>query len=173
MTVFYPATCVFDADVEIAPDTVIEPFVQLLGNTKIGAGCRVRSYSIIRDTEIGAGVVVRPGCVIEGAKIVYLEGYLFDADAARRAFAKAAGLARASGRMLALTLSDGFVVERHREALLGFIETQVDLLFANESEICSLFGTDFETALKQIQPLAKLCAITCSEAASNPSIARR
>ena len=44
VTVFYPATCVIDADVEIAPDTVIEPYVQLLGNTKIGTGCRVRSY---------------------------------------------------------------------------------------------------------------------------------
>lgn len=69
VTVFYPGTCVFDADVEVAPDTVIEPYVQLLGNTKIGAGCRVRSYSVIRDAEIGNGVVVRPGCVIEGAKI--------------------------------------------------------------------------------------------------------
>ncbi|HVK40849.1 MAG TPA: adenosine kinase, partial [Phenylobacterium sp.] len=62
--------------------------------------------------------------VIEAAKIVYLEGYLFDAEPARRAFAKAAGLARAAGRMIAITLSDGFVVDRHREALLGFLETQ-------------------------------------------------
>ncbi|HEY3972137.1 MAG TPA: bifunctional UDP-N-acetylglucosamine diphosphorylase/glucosamine-1-phosphate N-acetyltransferase GlmU [Candidatus Sulfotelmatobacter sp.] len=69
VTVFYPATCVFDADVEIAPDTVIEPYVQLLGNTKIGTGCRVRSYSVIRDAEIGDGVVVRPGCVMEGARV--------------------------------------------------------------------------------------------------------
>src|ERR1700733_579966 len=69
VTVFYPATCVIDADVEIAPDTVIEPYVQLLGNTKIGTGCRVRSYCVIRDSEIGDGVMVRPGCVMEGAKI--------------------------------------------------------------------------------------------------------
>ncbi len=69
VTVFYPATCVFDADVEIAPDSVIEPYVQLLGNTKIGTGCRVRSYSVIRDSDIGDGVVVRPGCVMEGANI--------------------------------------------------------------------------------------------------------
>jgi sugar/nucleoside kinase (ribokinase family) len=105
--------------------------------------------------------------VIEGAKIVYLEGYLFDAEAARRAFAKAAGLARASGRMLALTLSDGFVVERHREALLGFIETQVDLLFANENEICALFETeDFDAAVAALRPHVKLAAITRSEAGS-------
>jgi bifunctional UDP-N-acetylglucosamine pyrophosphorylase/glucosamine-1-phosphate N-acetyltransferase len=69
VTVFYPATCVIDADVEVAPDTVIEPYVQLLGNTKIGAGCRVRSYSVIRDSEIGDGVMVRPGCVMEDARI--------------------------------------------------------------------------------------------------------
>jgi bifunctional UDP-N-acetylglucosamine pyrophosphorylase / glucosamine-1-phosphate N-acetyltransferase len=69
VTVFYPATCVIDVDVEIAADTVIEPYVQLLGKTRIGTGCRVRSYSVIRDTEIGVGVMVRPGCVMEGARI--------------------------------------------------------------------------------------------------------
>jgi len=69
VTVFYPATCVIDADVEVAPDTVIEPYVQLLGKTRIGTGCRVRSYSVIRDSEIGDGVMVRPGCLMEDARI--------------------------------------------------------------------------------------------------------
>jgi bifunctional UDP-N-acetylglucosamine pyrophosphorylase/glucosamine-1-phosphate N-acetyltransferase len=69
VTVFYPATCVIDSDVKVAPDTVIEPYVQLLGETKIGAGCRVRSYSVIRDSVIGDGVTIRPGCVMEGAHI--------------------------------------------------------------------------------------------------------
>jgi bifunctional UDP-N-acetylglucosamine pyrophosphorylase/glucosamine-1-phosphate N-acetyltransferase len=68
-TIFYPATCVIDADVEIAPDTVIEPYVQLLGKTKIGANSRVRSYCVIRDSEIGDGVTVRPGCIMEDARI--------------------------------------------------------------------------------------------------------
>lgn len=105
--------------------------------------------------------------VIEGAKIVYLEGYLFDAEAARRAFAKAAGLARASGRMLALTLSDGFVVERHREALMGFIESQVDLLFANEVETKALFQTeDFDQAAHALRERVKLAAVTRSEKGS-------
>ena len=86
--------------------------------------------------------------VIEQAKIVYLEGYLFDAPAARRAFAKTAGLARAAGRMVAITLSDGFVVERHREGLLAFLEHQVDLVFANDTEAMALLETsDFDTAL--------------------------
>jgi len=69
VTVFYPATCVIDADVEVAPDTVIEPYVQLLGKTRIGSACRVRSYCVIRDSEIGDGVMVRPGCVMERARI--------------------------------------------------------------------------------------------------------
>ena len=101
--------------------------------------------------------------VIEGAKIVYLEGYLFDAEAARRAFAKTAGLARASGRMVAITLSDGFVVERHREGLLAFLETQVDLVFANSSEAMALFQTsDFDTALQALRSKVKVCAVTRS-----------
>jgi bifunctional UDP-N-acetylglucosamine pyrophosphorylase/glucosamine-1-phosphate N-acetyltransferase len=69
VTIFYPATCVIDADVEIAPDTVIEPYVQLLGKTKIGGNSRVRSYCVIRDSEIGDGVTVRPGCIMEDAQI--------------------------------------------------------------------------------------------------------
>ena len=69
VTVFYPATCVIDADVEIAADTVIEPYVQLLGKTRIGTACRVRSYCVIRDSEIGDGVIVQPGCVTAESRI--------------------------------------------------------------------------------------------------------
>src|SRR5579862_3853076 len=69
VTIFYPATCVIDADVEIAADSVIEPYVQLLGKTHIGSGCRVRSYSIIRDVEIENGVTILPGCVMDDARI--------------------------------------------------------------------------------------------------------
>ena len=52
-SIFYPQTCVIDADVEVGPDTVIEPFVQLLGRTRIGSDCRIRSYSVIQNSEIG------------------------------------------------------------------------------------------------------------------------
>ncbi|RAK67292.1 adenosine kinase [Phenylobacterium kunshanense] len=105
--------------------------------------------------------------IVEAAKIVYLEGYLFDAEAARKAFAKAAALAHGSGRMIALTLSDSFVVERHRAALLGFIEGQVDLLFANEDELKSLFQTDdFDAALNALRPHVKIAAVTRSEKGS-------
>jgi bifunctional UDP-N-acetylglucosamine pyrophosphorylase / glucosamine-1-phosphate N-acetyltransferase len=69
VTVFYPATCVIDPDVEIAPDTVLEPFVQILGRSRIGSGCRVRSYSVILNSQIADRVLVRPGCILEEARI--------------------------------------------------------------------------------------------------------
>ena len=69
VSIHYPRTCVIDSDVEVGSDTVIEPFVQLLGTTRIGSDCRVRSYSVIRNAEIGNGVNVLPGCVIDDSRI--------------------------------------------------------------------------------------------------------
>jgi len=69
VTIFYPATCVIDADVEVGPDTVIEPYVELFGTTKIGSGVRVRSYSVIRNSEIADGVTIRPGCILEESRV--------------------------------------------------------------------------------------------------------
>jgi len=69
VTIFYPETCVIDTDVLVGADSVIEPFVQLLGSTKIGQDCRVRSYSVIRNTVIGDGVIVLPGCVMDDSEI--------------------------------------------------------------------------------------------------------
>ena len=64
-TIFRPETCDIDAAVEVGRDTVIEPFVQLIGKTKIGADCRIRSYSVITNCEIGDKVLIRPGCILE------------------------------------------------------------------------------------------------------------
>ena len=64
-TIFRPETCDIDADVEIGTDTVIEPFVQLIGKTKIGANCRIRSYSVITNCQLGDGVLILPGCMLE------------------------------------------------------------------------------------------------------------
>ncbi len=69
VTIFYPESCVIDTDVEVGTDTVVEPFVQLLGNTKIGSDCRIRSYSVIQNSQIGDGVLVRPGCVLDDARV--------------------------------------------------------------------------------------------------------
>ncbi|MFZ2085374.1 MAG: bifunctional UDP-N-acetylglucosamine diphosphorylase/glucosamine-1-phosphate N-acetyltransferase GlmU [Candidatus Sulfotelmatobacter sp.] len=69
VTIFYPATCVIDSDVEVAPDTVLEPFVQIFGRSRIGSGCRIRSFSVIRDSEIADSVLIRPSCILEEARI--------------------------------------------------------------------------------------------------------
>ena len=69
VTVFYPSTCIIDSDVEIGTDTVIEPFVQILGKTRIGSDCRIRSYTVIKDSDIRSRVTIRPGCVLEDARV--------------------------------------------------------------------------------------------------------
>jgi bifunctional UDP-N-acetylglucosamine pyrophosphorylase / glucosamine-1-phosphate N-acetyltransferase len=69
VTIFYPETCVIDADVEVGADSIIEPFVQLLGRTRIGSDCRIRSYSVIQNSEIGDQVIIRPACVLDDARV--------------------------------------------------------------------------------------------------------
>jgi bifunctional UDP-N-acetylglucosamine pyrophosphorylase/glucosamine-1-phosphate N-acetyltransferase len=69
VTIFRPDTCVIDAQVVIAPDAIIEPFVQLLGATRIGSGARIRSYSVIQSSTIGEDVLVRNGCIMDQAEI--------------------------------------------------------------------------------------------------------
>ena len=65
VTIYLPETCVIDAGVTVAAGTVIEPYVQLLGKTAIGAGCRIRSYTVIENCTLGEGVVVKQNCVLE------------------------------------------------------------------------------------------------------------
>ena len=99
--------------------------------------------------------------VIEGAFSTYLEGYLFDPPEARRAFAKAAGLARGSDRLIAFSLSDSFVVHRHRGGLEAFIEGEVDILFANTDELAALTETEsFEAGVEALRGKVKIAAIT-------------
>jgi bifunctional UDP-N-acetylglucosamine pyrophosphorylase/glucosamine-1-phosphate N-acetyltransferase len=69
VTIFRPDTCVIDADVQIAPDTVIEPFVQLLGKTVIGSECRIKSFTVLEDCVLGDDVLVRQSCVMVGSKV--------------------------------------------------------------------------------------------------------
>jgi bifunctional UDP-N-acetylglucosamine pyrophosphorylase / glucosamine-1-phosphate N-acetyltransferase len=69
VTIFYPETCVIDSDVAIAADTVLEPFVQILGRSRIGAGCHIRSYNVIQDSELADGVLLRPGCILEDSRV--------------------------------------------------------------------------------------------------------
>ncbi|HMG86801.1 MAG TPA: bifunctional UDP-N-acetylglucosamine diphosphorylase/glucosamine-1-phosphate N-acetyltransferase GlmU [Terracidiphilus sp.] len=69
VTIFRPETCVIDAEVQVEPDTIIEPFVQLLGSTRIGTDCRIRSYSVIENCTLGNDVLVRQGCVLSESTV--------------------------------------------------------------------------------------------------------
>src|SRR5262249_23712163 len=69
VSIFYPETCVIDADVAVGPDTVIEPFVQIRGSSRIGSDCRIRSYSVITNSEIGDGVLINPGTVMDDSRV--------------------------------------------------------------------------------------------------------
>jgi bifunctional UDP-N-acetylglucosamine pyrophosphorylase / glucosamine-1-phosphate N-acetyltransferase len=69
VTIYRPETCVIDREVEIGVDTIIEPYVQILGQTEIGSDCRIRSFSVISDSRLGDEVLVRPGCIIDKSEI--------------------------------------------------------------------------------------------------------
>ncbi|HXO38696.1 MAG TPA: bifunctional UDP-N-acetylglucosamine diphosphorylase/glucosamine-1-phosphate N-acetyltransferase GlmU, partial [Candidatus Acidoferrum sp.] len=69
VSIYRPETCVIDPDVEIGADTILEPFVQILGRTRIGSDCRIRSFSIISDSQISDNVLLRPGCIIDQSTI--------------------------------------------------------------------------------------------------------
>ena len=101
--------------------------------------------------------------LIARARITYLEGYLFDPPAAQEAFRAAATLAHAAGRKVALTLSDPFCVDRHRSAFLDLVRHHVDILFANEAEICALYHvSDFDAALRHVVGHCEIAALTRS-----------
>ena len=101
--------------------------------------------------------------LIEAARIVYLEGYLFDLPEAKVAFRKAAGVAAKAGRKVALTLSDGFCVDRHRAEFKALIKDHVDILFANEAEITSLYETkSFDEAAAHAARDVRLAVLTRS-----------
>lgn len=101
--------------------------------------------------------------LIEAAQISYFEGYLWDEDGARAALAKVARVAEKADRKMAMSLSDPFCVERHRDGFLKFITNHVDILFGNEFELLSLFETsDFDAAIKEAAKISPMVAITRS-----------
>lgn len=103
---------------------------------------------------------------IAAAGILYLEGYLFDPPHAQTAFVRAAGIARAAGRKVALSLSDAFCVDRHRAKFIALM-AGVDILFANEVEVCALFEQpDFEEAARLAAQKVKLVVLTRGAAGS-------
>lgn len=118
------------------------------------------------NTYLGAAQDLTPEDIdeaaVKAAKVTYLEGYLWDPPAAKEAFRKAARLAHDAGRLVALSLSDSFCVDRYRAEFLGLVRHgEVDLLFANDSELKSLYETgDLETALAALGKDARLAAVT-------------
>jgi adenosine kinase len=121
------------------------------------------------NTYLGAAQDLSPADIDEetvaAASILYLEGYLWDPKAAKDAFLKASQIAHGAQRQVALTLSDAFCVDRYRDEFLGLMRTDaVDLLFANEGELHSLYQTsDFDTALAQLRKDVALGVVTRSE----------
>lgn len=121
-------------------------------------------------TYLGACVELAPDdidpAVAGGASVVYFEGYLWDEPQAKRALLKAAGIAHEAGHRVAMTLSDPFCVERHRDEFLGLLGKQVDIVFANEAEITSLYRCDFPSAIRTVRDHCSLAALTRGERGS-------
>jgi sugar/nucleoside kinase (ribokinase family) len=120
------------------------------------------------NTFLGASVHLGPEdvdqTIVARARILYLEGYLFDPPRAQQAFREAARQAHAASRKVALTLSDPFCVDRHRAAFLDLVERHVDILLANEAEICSLYEVkEFGAALQRVRGHCDIAALTRSE----------
>lgn len=133
---------------------LVTPDGQRTMNTYLGACTQFSPEDVLPD-------------VIAASSIIYLEGYLFDPPHAQEAFRRAATLAHKAGRQVALTLSDPFCVGRHRAAFLDLVRGHIDILFANENEICALYQTeDFETAARMAANDTNFAALTRSEKGS-------
>jgi sugar/nucleoside kinase (ribokinase family) len=122
-------------------------------------------------TFLGACVNLGPDDIdedlIADSRITYLEGYLWDPEHAKLAFRKAARAAEASGRLVSLSLSDPFCVDRHREDFLDLVKNHVNILFANEEEIMSLYQVEnFDQALQAVRADCDIAALTRSEKGS-------
>ena len=102
--------------------------------------------------------------IIEESSILYLEGYLWDLDKAKKAIKKSISIAKSSSTMVAFSISDAFCVDRFREEFIDLINNSADLIFANESEIKSLFETsELENAIKKCQETNKIFAVTLGD----------
>jgi sugar/nucleoside kinase (ribokinase family) len=130
---------------------LVTPDAQRTMNTFLGASVQLSALDV--DQEL-----------IVDAQITYLEGYLFDREEAKQAFITAARYAHEAGRKIALTLSDPFCVDRHRSDFIKLVEDHVDILFANEEEIKSLFMQEsFDDAISAISEHVEIAVVTRSE----------
>lgn len=133
---------------------LVTPDAQRTMSTFLGASSRLGPADVDRT-------------LIARARILYLEGYLFDPPEAQEAFRAAAAVAHAAARKVALTLSDPFCVDRHRAAFLDLVQNHVDILFANEAEIRALYQVaDFDSALRHVRGHSEIAVLTRSAAGS-------
>lgn len=133
---------------------LVTPDAQRTLNTYLGVAAR------LAESDIDASQIA-------DAKVVYVEGYLWDDDGAKHVIRRAMAEAGAAGTAVAFTLSDGFCVDRHRDEFLDLIDAHVDILFANEDEICSLYEVDdFEAAAAAVAGSVSLACLTRSEKGS-------
>ncbi len=127
---------------------VVTPDAERTMNTYLGASSLL-GVSDLDDDAIASG------------KVLYMEGYLYDRDEAKAAFRHAAGVAHEAGRLVSLTLSDSFCVDRHRDDFHSLVSDEVDLLFGNESELIALYETEtFDEAVDELRGHCQLAAIT-------------
>lgn len=122
-------------------------------------------------TYLGASTLLAPDDIdaelVRAGQTLFLEGYLFDRDEAKAAFVRAAEIARGAGRKVALTLSDKFCVDRHRQSFLHLVAGHVDILFANENEILALYEhADLGGALEAARKACQIVIVTRSAAGS-------
>jgi sugar/nucleoside kinase (ribokinase family) len=105
--------------------------------------------------------------VVAAAQVTYVEGYLWDEPEAKKAVLKAFDTAHAAGRLVSITLSDSFCVDRYRDEFRSLVRDKIDILFGNESEIKSLYQVDsFDKAMETARKEAKIAALTRSEKGS-------
>ncbi len=124
-------------------------------------GERTMNTFLGASTELGTGEI--DAKLIAAANVTYLEGYLFDKPEAKQAFRAAADIASKAGRKTALTLSDAFCVDRHRDDFRHLVQNDVDILFANETEIPALFQVNsFEEAVTAVRGACDVAVLTRS-----------
>jgi sugar/nucleoside kinase (ribokinase family) len=127
---------------------VVTPDAERTMNTYLGASSLLGTSDVDFDA-------------VAASSVLYMEGYLFDRDDAKAAFREAAAVAHRAGRLVSLTLSDSFCVERHRDDFLALVADEVDLLFGNEAELLALFQTEsLDAAVAEARRHSPLVAVT-------------
>ncbi len=126
-----------------------------------------RSMSTYLGANVTFGVHDVDAEIVRASAVTYMEGYLFDTDAQKAAFVKAAETAKTANRQVALTLSDSFCVDRHRASFTHLVDNHVDILFANEAELLSLYETDdLSSALNNVWATGTTTLVTLSDKGS-------